>query len=364
MFNKLCEISSTPEDTRTFNPDPDLPIQCQKIGIEIEMEGVTKDTLRAIAAKGYWEIHQENSLRGHSGELASIPVFGLDIQVALDHLKEGFRRVKKPVFNARTSLHIHMDVMDLNKEELIRFIMLYAAFERLLFGLCDSTRQNNPYCLPLWRSEGTKAETARIIEAIENGEGRTVKHLIAHWAKYNAMNLNNIVGIGTIEFRHLHGTIDQKEIRDWIKVLMCIKKYAKEKMESYNDFPEIVSGFIPQDYLVEVFGPELAKKFSGMSIADDLLRGVRCAQDILMYRRLQRSTSMIYAKQTGKETSSFSRLTGYKQDKEEEYFDPYLANSKAKKKVPKLTSTVVGNWHPAAITAAVPPELFIDEDDD
>jgi hypothetical protein len=309
MFNRLSEISSTPEDIRSFNPDATLPLPTQKVGIEIEMEEVERDTLKTLAATGFWQVKSDTSLRGNSGELVSVPLFGSDLRQALSDVTNVFRRTKKPTFNRRTSLHIHMDVMDMSPQELIRFFLLYCAFERTLFTLCDETRQNNPYCLPVWRSENTKQEMALIIEGIEDGSKRATQMLLSRWAKYNALNLNNITGIGTVEFRHMHGTINATEITQWIMMLMSIKKFAKTQMKSYNDFPEIVSGFLPQDYLGAVFtDAAIVERLQSPQLADDLLRGVRCAQDILMYRRLSRATHAIYGKQSGKETSSFNRL--------------------------------------------------------
>lgn len=308
MFNKLSEISKAQEDVRMFISDDTLPLSAQKIGIEIEMEGVSQTTFGLLTASGYWKHVVENSLRGEAGELVSVPVLGKDIDNALQHVVDVFKRIKKPIFNARTSIHIHMDVMDLDREELIRFVLLYCAFELILFRQCDATRQNNPYCLPIYMSENSKTTLASLFSHLAEKDGRSSRYVLQHWVKYNAMNLNNIPGIGTVEFRQLHGTIDKDVVMDWIRILMSIKKYAKESMESYNDFPEVVSGFIPHEYLENIFSPELVAKLYNHNTAEDLLVGIRCAQDILLYKRLQKSTSIIYSKQSGKEVSSYNRL--------------------------------------------------------
>jgi len=354
MFNKLSEISQTPEDTRRFDSDPTLPLPHNKVGIEIEIEKVSPSTLHNIANKGLWKVEMEPSLRGASGELISVPVFGKDIERALTHMEAEFKKVSKPEFNARTSLHVHIEVVDLTKEELIRFILLYTALELVLFRLCDETRQNNPYCLPTWMSEGIKIDTAQLIQLIEEGNAHNVKRYLSRWAKYCAMNLNNIVGIGTIEFRQYHGTVNKKEIMDWVNILLSIKKYAKESMTKYNDFPEVVSGFMPQEYLIAVFGNELAEKLRSFTLADDLLQGVRCAQDILIYRRLDKATNIIYNKQSGKEPSSFARLTGVTIE------EPYAF---LKSKYGFTSGSIIVGGQSESVVAAA-DDLWIDDDEE
>lgn len=309
-FTNLAQISQSKPDKRSFVVDESLPLPTNKVGIELELENVTKATFDKICESGYWDFHNENSLRGECGELASVPIFGHDIDKALEVITETFKRRKKPHFNQRTSVHIHVDVVDMTKEELIRYFLLYTAFERILFRLCDETRQNNPYCLPNYMSEGTKYNLGKLIGYIEDESMSGTKMQIQRWKKYCAMNLMNIVTIGTVEFRHLHGTIDAKEIKDWIRILLSLKKYAMEGMSKYNDFPDVVSGFLPIDYMKEIFEDDLVEKLYNNELASDLLAGVRCAQDILLYRRLGRATEIIYDKQAHDEPTSFIRISG------------------------------------------------------
>jgi len=309
MFKTLSDISSTRAEQRLLAGDDTLPLPQQKVGIEIELEGVSPSTLHNIADSGYWQIHSESSLRGDAGELVSTPIFGKDITKALNIVVDGFKRTRKPKFNARTSTHIHMEAVDLDLEQLMKFILIYSTFELVLFRLCDETRQKQIYCLPTYLSEATKKDTADLFRALEDKAGSTTSRILGRWPKYNAMNLQNIIGIGTVEFRQLHGTINKEEILDWIKILMSLKRYAMEEMETYNDLPTVVSGFSPLEYVEKVFGKELASKLNSPHLAEDLLTGVRCAQDILLYRRLSKATDAIYSKQSGKEPSSFERIT-------------------------------------------------------
>lgn len=358
MFNTLSDISETKADTRKYTPAPELPLPVNKIGIEIEMEGLKdKGSLFALTSNGYWNIKDDSSLRGNAAELVSVPIFGEDIRTALEEVQAFFKAKKyKPAFNARTSLHVHMEMVDLSKEELIRLIVLYCAVEPVLFNYCDDTRQNNLYCLPISRIEEQKRRVARLIESLEASDRRAVQQHLQRWPKYCAINLNNITGIGTIEFRHMHGTVDTEEILTWIKLLMCIKKYAVHTMNGYNDFPEIVSGFDPREYLNSIFG-ELSVTIDGPMLGDQLLAGVRTAQDILLHRRLYKSTEIIASKQKPDMVSSLTRI-----------FDTKPApKTKSKKETLEALSHVHATFsaHPAGAVFTTTPsgEWFVDGDE-
>jgi len=38
----------------------------------------------------------------------------------------------------------------------------------------------------------------------------------AKWSKYSALNIIPLARLGTIEFRHMHGTKDQVLMKDWL----------------------------------------------------------------------------------------------------------------------------------------------------
>jgi len=169
MFNTLSEISHTNSDKRTYQPDEGLHLPVNKVGIEIEMEGIkSTSALNVVSQSGYWKLESDNSLRGTGIELISVPMFGKDIEQALDVVEGFFKKAKYlPTFNARTSLHVHVEVVDLSREELIRFILLYCAVEPLLFNFCEKSRRDNVYCLPVHTVESVKRRTAELITYLE-----------------------------------------------------------------------------------------------------------------------------------------------------------------------------------------------------
>ena len=185
MFETLSDISSTKKDTRQYTPDADLPLPVNKVGIEIEMEGIKdKNRLYELQNGGYWNLTEDHSLRGSAMELVSIPMFGKDVGQALSQVEDFFKKNKyKPTFNARTSLHVHMEVIDLSREELIRFIVLYCALEPILFNYCEESRKTNLYCLPISTIEQQKKKVAALITALEDKDRSAAKSHLKYWPK-------------------------------------------------------------------------------------------------------------------------------------------------------------------------------------
>jgi len=45
-------------------------------------------------------------------------------------------------------------------------------------------------------------------------------------SKYSALNSNSLATFGTLEFRHMAGTVDINKISDWINILLQLKVAA------------------------------------------------------------------------------------------------------------------------------------------
>ena len=311
-FKKLAELSKTPAECRVFSPCVGLPLPVNKIGIEIEMENAPGfDVLRR---KGLWNVIRDNSLRNGGVELVSIPLFGEDIITALEQVEKATAG-KGQILNERTSVHIHLDVLDMNREGLTKILLLYTALERVLFKYCAEHRRHNAYCLPYYKAEQFKKLLSTVFRSILDGDVERTKHHVQRWPKYSALNINRIVDIGTVEFRQLHGTVNKEEILTWIKIIMCIKRYAMHNMQGIDDFPTVVSGFAVDDYLVDIFGEDLADVLVYPHIEEDLLKGVRYAQDVLLtgpLNKLQDKLYVAYDKERGKKdfVSSYVKLYG------------------------------------------------------
>ena len=257
-FKVLADISETKGDPRHFRPSDEFALPYNKVGVEIEVEYPPKTT--DLVSKGLWQAKRENSLRTVKGrppiELITLPLFGEDLLNAFAHLDEAFSEGEAQ-FSHRTSVHVHIDVVDMDKEDLIKLLLLYTSLERILFHHCGADRADNLYCLPYYKADHFKTLLYGVFDALVDDDMRYAQNAIYNWPKYSALNLRRIADLGTIEFRQHHGTGDSQKIITWIKMLLCIKRYAIEGVRDINDFPEMVSGFAADDYLVEIFGDEL-----------------------------------------------------------------------------------------------------------
>lgn len=188
------------------------------VGIEIEVENIT-NSLHPLA---YWDIKADGSLRNNGVELVSVPLQIKQVQLALEHVYNVLTANNKPDFSNRTSVHIHVNCRDLTQNQIYNFILLYALFEKHFYAFAGNKRMNSIFCVPLFRTN-----QLNVLDSVVYG-------LSPNWHKYCGINLlplyqNNVTqGYGTIEFRHLYGTSNQREILEWINDIMCLRKYACE----------------------------------------------------------------------------------------------------------------------------------------
>jgi len=313
-FNTLSEVSNTSLDTRKYQEDPDLPLPKNKVGIEIEVESDSHELImqanKLTIACTVWKTEVDYSLREYSTELISRPLFGLDIKDALLLMESFIKQDTQLRFSDRTSVHIHMECIDMSPKQLSNFVLLYITLEEVLFKFTAPHRHDNIYCLPFSLSGGLQANTKALLVHLNNNNKSATKRMLSRWPKYSSMNLSNIPNIGTIEFRALDGTADASRILTWIKILMSIKKYSLEFMEDVNDIPKLVSGMSPEEYIANIMGEELAKHFDYLEVGTDLMRGTRIAQDIIIQSNLEESSARILRKHTNPEASLAYKLYG------------------------------------------------------
>lgn len=188
------------------------------VGIEIEVENITN----SVATAAYWDIKTDGSLRNNGIEMVSVPLQIKQVQLALEHAYEALNQNNKPDFSNRTSIHIHVNCRDLTQDQLYNFILLYAIFEKHFYTIAGNKRLNSIFCVPVFRTN------------LLNQLHSVVYDLSSSWHKYCGINLlplfqNSVTqGYGTIEFRHLYGTSNQREILEWINDILCLRKYACE----------------------------------------------------------------------------------------------------------------------------------------
>ena len=169
-------------------------------------------------------ITTDNSLReikGVAREFITKPVIkekAIEIHDGLYNTGKGLTwSAKEECKNDRCSIHVHVNVSDLDEAKVREFILLYALLEPLFFEMVDESRRNNIFCVPLSFTFLNKYYPSKDVE-----------YLIEKWAsgsyKYTAFNIIPLGKQGSIEFRHLQGTDDNKLFSNWLEAIHRLYK--------------------------------------------------------------------------------------------------------------------------------------------
>lgn len=173
-------------------------------GVECEIEGAIDPTPPL-----HFKTTQDHSLRNGGLEFVSHhPVTRPELVKAFKELHAGL--VFSPdcdPFSFRTSTHVHVNCQGLSIPQARTLVLLYALFEELLFSMTKPERRNNIHCVPLTETHLT------------GHYKKPITYLHEKWHKYTALNIKRLSDLGTMEFRHLHGTNDVVLFNQWLSVL-------------------------------------------------------------------------------------------------------------------------------------------------
>jgi len=315
------------------------------IGVEVELEnmkdasyfarnGVNRDsddpyfsfdgeTRGVLFGTGYWNVKSDGSLRDNGVEFVTKKLFGKDLAVALNELNLYLVATTVPnsISSDRCSVHIHLDVTDLNKNEYARLLIDYAIFENVLFNYCGVHRKENLYCLPFAKSDDFKRTLSNILTSVE--KDLDFKKYVNGFPKYSALNLKATSTYGSLEFRLHGGTYDMMRVKEWINIIMCLKKNCIGN--SANNLHREISRFGVSNYLEKVF-KNYHRILDYDDCESDIVEGIRLAQDILLYNNMKESSIDYFKNNTvllPKETDVAKQV--------DEYVIPYPLNKYMKR---------------------------------
>lgn len=315
MSRNIGGIVGCPTDPRTFKKSDRIADNRVFLGVEIELEDVLHFNSVYFRKHPFWTIVNEGSLRNNGREYVMeaqlprerVPLRGKDVVDALDYfdrvVKKYSEEYSPPKATERTSIHIHIDVRDLSKEELVSFILLYTSFEPVFYSIFGAGREDNPYCKPI----STEECSIRISEIIRSESDGSLFDTISRGSKYDACNILSICKRGSLEFRLHRGTYDTSVILVWINLLLMLRKYACSENFDMKDLPERASQLGMSDFLKTVFG-EYADHILVDAIEDDILKGIRIAQDMLIYGDLDIDHKKYKSSSNGKRAGEASIL--------------------------------------------------------
>lgn len=253
------------------------------IGLELEFEGEKLPKSNSELGP-WWQYHEDHSLRGHDNAeyVLRKPIAFDDVPPALEHLWQVFEEYNSSFDESnRTSVHVHLNVLDFHMNRLASFIALYVIVEEILTEWCGDHRVGNLFCL---RVKDAPAIMKRMKEYIQF-DGRNE---ISDNLHYAAMNLNAVQKFGSLEFRTLRGVDNPETVQQWVNILRRLYELSSE----YKDPREIIwsfSGNGPVSFFELVLGEhaETLVKDTGWTLEQvktSTYEGVRHAQDLCFCR--------------------------------------------------------------------------------
>ena len=270
---KIGEATGTAE-LRTYQGDDSWPLSTCRIGVELEYEGNPNVYDRDWnGLTPYWDRVRDGSLRNRGLEYVSKPLFGLDLVKALDKLGTALRSSGGAEVTYRCGLHIHMDVSDMVFEELKSLLVIYSLFERSLFRHVGEDREDNIYCIPYWKnplpienfcmldfrsldpSILKQQFDDHMLTSEEQINNSILGRITETSSKYSALNLRPIPRQGSIEFRQGLSTLNMEEVKEWIRLLMCLKRGATALPA--EEVLRLMYGEGPQVLAETMFGQEI-----------------------------------------------------------------------------------------------------------
>jgi hypothetical protein len=225
-----------PPESALNTPDHRLIMPKCPLGLEFEFERVIAGLPTTEAWPQYWERKRDDSLHDRGMEFVfRRPFFGTDVITAVTGLCN-FAKTAGYVSSIRTGLHVHVDVRDLEMNQLVNMLVLYALFEPTLYKFVGNDRDENVFCLPWYKSHGAILKISQIAstksEKLKGVAGQLRNE------KYAGLNLDPLARFGSVEFRQALTTTDVDWVYNWINVCLSLKlnSLAQIRPEWYIGF--------------------------------------------------------------------------------------------------------------------------------
>lgn len=202
------------------------------MGLEIETENCKHNQNRymdMLTPLG-WTVTVDGSLRGERAfEFISLPMQHTHLVPKLQEFF-GLTGFTDQNYTDRCSVHVHVNCTNLTIDQLSTFCLVYSIFEEVLFEFVGNNRDSNIYCIP-WNQ-------CRYNQKLVTNLQEHLNVVPRQWQKYTAVNLVPLSNIGTVEFRHMHGTANVGKLTQWLSVIGALFEYSVTN--NFNDVFETV----------------------------------------------------------------------------------------------------------------------------
>lgn len=222
----MSDFLETPIDERSNTDDA-------FVGIEIELENITADAVldRKLDNLKYWNCVEDGSLKRKGVEFVNnAPTLIDNVPEAINELWDTLEGCS-PLVTSRTSIHVHVDVLNMTVDEFINYVTLSILLERVLYTIGGLHRIHNNNCIPV----GNTNLPMNFLHYIRGAHNRI------NWPKYTGINVGSVTYNvsenwsiqcrGTIEFRMHEGTFDNEEVFNWVSLLQHLKDIAMDPLK-------------------------------------------------------------------------------------------------------------------------------------
>lgn len=223
-----------------------------RYGIEVEAEG---HGLPAV--DGVWETTIDGSLRDGKEYILRAPLNLKDALEAFSNLRSAIQESEAEVdFSFRTSIHVHMNCLELTSEQVKQLVYTCLLLEPALLSFAGEERKHNRFCLSVRDAEGALPEIENWFSAAyskEDGFSRRIQRFGEQEHKYSAVNLASLGSKGSLEIRSMRGTLSQNIMTIYLSGLDSLYEYATKAagvLDIFSEFNELG----PAPFFQKVFG--------------------------------------------------------------------------------------------------------------
>lgn len=222
-----------------FRPHPAL-VSTDALGVELELEGFNARAIEEAQRHLHplWTTTQDGSLRNGGVELITNGGLGGEsLHQAFERVHALLERINYDA-SWRCSTHMHINMRDFTVNQVVRFMLVYAACEPVLFAHCGKFRYSSNFCVPIADSlPFHKKLISRLYDNVVATRGAANSTV-----KYTAMNFQPLFGdgrsrpaLGTVEFRGGRPMTTTAEFVLQANLLLSIKQFVRESTDKESE---------------------------------------------------------------------------------------------------------------------------------
>lgn len=178
------------------------PASAHSVGIEVELED--GDIPSAPRSCDLWTVKGDDSLRNGQELVTTMPIWKVNLEECYEQFDQILARARgTPTASWRCSTHVHLDIRDLNLEQLQAMMCAVALTDTILAKLHD--REGSNFCVP-YRSWDPVRQA---------------------FQKYTSAGLFRYGDLGTIEFRVFRGVTTSADLRHIVDTVHAYRVVAE-----------------------------------------------------------------------------------------------------------------------------------------